>query len=80
MIRDNNRSGGGFLSFSRKRLMSTTVEEFEELLHVEQQIDVGRLSTAAAHGIPESVFGQLIPGSSSCLESITWDSTVQLRY
>ncbi len=60
--------------------MSTSVEEFEELLHAEQQVDVERLSMAAAHGIPESVFGYFIPGSSSGVESVAWDSIIQLRY
>ncbi|KAI8892693.1 rab-GTPase-TBC domain-containing protein [Globomyces pollinis-pini] len=35
--------------------MATTVDEFEELLNVEQQVDLPKLALAAKHGIPDKV-------------------------
>jgi hypothetical protein len=37
--------------------MSTTIEEFEELLNAEVRIDMQKLQDAAKHGIPQQVRG-----------------------
>jgi hypothetical protein len=56
--------------------MASSGEEFEEMLHAEQKIDMNRLCSASSHGIPDnlrsSVWLQLLGINNNREQSISY--------